>query len=97
MKRIADQSQHFLQSPRLVAELVGHSNIRKNDTVLDIGAGSGIISGILAGRCKQVVAYEPDTRLLPTLKQNLSYCEEIKILKKYRQDFCLILQKVTLQ
>ena len=79
MKRIADQSQHFLQSPRLVAELVGHSNIRKNDTVLDIGAGSGIISGILAGRCKQVVAYEPDTRLLPTLKQNLSKHQNVTI------------------
>lgn len=82
MKRLSDKSQHFLQSPRLVAELVGHSNIRKNDTVLDIGAGSGIIAGVLAGRCKQVLAYEPDTRLLPALRQNLAKHQNVTILNE---------------
>lgn len=54
MKRLAEYSQYFLQSPELVKELIGHSNIRKNDTVYDIGAGSGTISSVLAQRAKRV-------------------------------------------
>lgn len=51
MKRLHTYAQqHFLRSPRLVAELIGHSNIRKNDTVYDLGAGSGVIASVLARR-----------------------------------------------
>lgn len=82
MKRLTDSSQYFLHSPKLVAELIGHSNIRKNDTVIDIGAGSGIIAGLLAGRCKQVLAYEPDTRLLPNLHKNLTKYSNIDVINK---------------
>lgn len=61
MKRLADYSQNFLRSPKLVESLIARSNLTKNDIVYDIGAGSGIISSALAQKVKQVVAieYEP--------------------------------------
>lgn len=81
MSRLDTYSQHFLRSPRLVAELIGHSNIRKNDTVYDLGAGSGVITSVLARRCKRVVAVELEAGALAKLRQNTSSYDTIDIIK----------------
>lgn len=80
MARLHTYSQHFLRSPRLVAELIGHSNIRKNDTVYDLGAGSGVIASVLAGRCKRVMAIEIEPNALTTLRNNLGHVQNVTIL-----------------
>ncbi len=51
--------------------LIGHSNIKKRDVVIDIGAGSGVITSALAKRCRAVVAVEPDSQTAHKLRQNL--------------------------
>ena len=79
MTRNHAYAQHFLRNPQLVAELVGHSNIRKNDTVYDLGAGSGVIASVLAGRCKQVVAVEIEPEALFKLRQNLGHVDNVTI------------------
>ena len=79
MKRLNEYSQVYLRSPRLVAELIGHSNIRKNDLVLDIGAGTGIITAVLAGRCKTVYAIEPEPRAAQKLHQNTARFSNVKV------------------
>lgn len=80
MARNHTYAQHFLRSPQLVAELIGHSNIRKNDTVYDLGAGSGVIASVLAGRCKQVVAVEIEPEALFRLRQNLGHVDNVTII-----------------
>ncbi len=82
MARLHTHAQHFLRSPRLVAELVGHSNIRKNDLVYDLGAGSGVISSVLARRCREVVAVEIEPGTLKKLKTNLAHAGNVTILEK---------------
>ena len=72
MKRLDSYSQNFLRSPKLVESLILRSSLTKNDTVYDIGAGSGVISSVLASRVKQVVAVEYDARLAKTLRHNMS-------------------------
>ena len=84
MKRLDQYSQVYLRSPRLVAELIGHSNIRKNDLVLDIGAGVGIITAILAGRCKTVYAIEPENGAASKLRENTARFGNVKVVQ---QDF----------
>lgn len=81
MKRLDEFSQVFLRDPRLVVELVGHSNIRKNDLVLDIGAGSGVISGVLAGRCKMVYAIESEPRMAEKLRANTGKFSNVKVVQ----------------
>jgi len=71
MKRLHTYSQHFLRRPAFIKELVGHSNIRKNDVVYDLGAGSGAISAVLSTRCKRVVAVEVEPGTLAVLKRNM--------------------------
>lgn len=75
-----------MRSPRLVAELIGHSNIRKNDLVLDIGAGTGVIAAALARRCKMVYAIEPEPGAFAKLRQNTAEAPNIKAVS---QDFLL--------
>lgn len=75
-------AQHFLKSPRLVAELIGHSNLRKNDTVLDLGAGSGIIASVLARRVRDVIAVEIEPKTVELLRENLAKFENVKIVER---------------
>lgn len=87
MKRqVVTHSQHFLRNPRLIAELIGHSNIRRGDLVIDIGAGSGAITAVLAHRCRQVLAYENEPGALNKLKQNMRRHKNVKVIA---QDFLL--------
>ncbi len=79
MSRSHVHAQHFLRSPRLVAELVGHSNIRKNDVVYDLGAGSGVIASVLANRCKKVIAVEVEPTALRNLRKNLGNVLNVNI------------------
>lgn len=78
--------QHFLRNPRLVAELVGHSNIRKNDVVYDLGAGSGVITSVLARRCRQVVAVEVESRALELLRRNTAELANVTIIQNDIRD-----------
>lgn len=82
MVRSHTHAQHFLRSPRLVAELIGHSNIRKNDLVYDLGAGSGVITSVLARRAREVVAVEIEKEILPKLYANVGKLENVAILEK---------------
>ncbi len=83
-RQVATHSQHFLHNPRLIAELIGHSNIRRGDLVIDIGAGSGAITAVLARRCRQVLAYENEPGALNKLQQNMRRYKNVKVIA---QDF----------
>jgi 16S rRNA A1518/A1519 N6-dimethyltransferase RsmA/KsgA/DIM1 with predicted DNA glycosylase/AP lyase activity len=79
MQRAHTRSQNFLRSPAFAKELIGHTNIKKTDTVFDIGAGSGVVSSALAKKVAQVVAIEVDERLIPTLHKNLDGFDNVQI------------------
>lgn len=52
--------------------LIGHSNIKKRDLVVEIGAGSGVITSALSKRCRQVIAVETDHETAEKLRANLA-------------------------
>jgi 23S rRNA (adenine-N6)-dimethyltransferase len=79
MKRLANYSQYFLRKPQLIKELVGHSTIDRNDTVYDIGAGSGVIASVLAGRAKAVVAVEFEPRMAQKLRENMAQYSNVTV------------------
>ena len=84
-------SQHFLKSPRLALILIGHSNLKKRDTVIEIGAGSGVITSALAHRVKNVIAIEPDHETAQKLRQNLAKrnINNVEIIEKDFLDYDL--------
>lgn len=79
-------SQHFLRSPRFALFLIGHTNIKKRDLVIDIGAGSGVITVALSKRAREVWAVEPDTKTAAKLRENLKR-QKIENVKVFEQDF----------
>lgn len=81
MKRRHEYSQHFLRDQSLVNELIGHSNIKKTDTVIDIGAGSGIIAYALAPRAAQVIAIENEPQTAALLRDNVDMIDNITIVE----------------
>lgn len=79
-------SQHFLRSPRLALMLIGHSNLKKRDLVIEIGAGSGVITSALSHRVKKVIAVEPDPDTAQKLRENLKK-HQIENVEVVEQDF----------
>ncbi len=81
-RRVDTHSQHFLHKRTLIAELIGHSSIRARDTVIDIGAGSGAITSVLACRCASVIAYENEPNALKILQQNMTNVKNVTIVPR---------------
>ena len=84
-------SQHFLRSPRVALMLIGHSNLKKRDLVVEIGAGSGVITSALAHRVREVVAIEPDKVTAAKLRENLAKrgIDNVKVVEKEFKDYTL--------
>lgn len=89
MKRLTSHSQNFLRRPRLVKELIGHTTIKPTDTVIDIGAGSGIITSALATRAGNVISYEVDPRMAKKVRENVADHPHVRIIEQSFLDAAL--------
>ena len=61
--------QHLLRSEAIASELVAQVGIDHDDTVLEIGAGTGRLTRVLAQRAKLVLAVEIDPQFVLTLRR----------------------------
>lgn len=62
------RGRHFLRSSRLAAELVRAAGVGRGDLVLDLGAGTGVLTRALAGAGARVVPVEIDAELAAGLR-----------------------------
>lgn len=75
-------SQNFIKYPSLVAELLDASDLKRTDTVLEIGPGRGIITNQLLKRVSQVIVVEKDPILAGKLIELNNNSPKLKILPK---------------
>ncbi len=61
--------RHLLCSSSLAEEIVRDAGIRDGELVVDIGAGSGLLTRALLGVGARVVALEPDPRFVTRLRR----------------------------
>lgn len=75
-------SQNFIKYPTLVADLLDASDLKRTDTVLEIGPGHGIITNQLLKRVNQVIVVEKDPILAGKLIELNNNSPKLKILPK---------------
>src|SRR5262249_23565267 len=63
------RSQHFLRASGVAEELATLAGISRGDLVLEIGAGDGAITSVLARRAGYVIAHEVDSLLVSRLRE----------------------------
>jgi 16S rRNA (adenine1518-N6/adenine1519-N6)-dimethyltransferase len=61
--------QHFMLAAGAISKVVEAAELGGDETVLEIGAGIGVLTHRLAQAAKRVVAVEIDSRLLPALNE----------------------------
>jgi len=72
--------QHFLIDLNLMRLLVDSANISKNDIVLEVGCGTGSMTGALAEKAGQVIAVEFDSNLYKIAQKQLSSTENLQLI-----------------
>jgi len=79
--RHSARGQHFLRSSALAAEIVRAAGVRAADLVLDLGAGSGVLTRALARAGARVIAVELDPELADGLRARFEHVIEEDILR----------------
>ena len=73
--------QHFLLDDRLMERLADHASLGPQDVVLDVGAGLGFLTEILARRGCRVLAVEVDRKLIGVLEERLASFPNVEIIQ----------------
>ncbi len=72
--------QNFLHDPGALQKIVSCADIAPQETVLEIGAGTGTLTQALLGAGAPVIAVETDARLLPLLRATLPDTPQLRLL-----------------
>jgi len=64
--------QNFLLNQEFAHDLVKAADLKRNDTVLEIGPGHGAVTEVILNECSKVIAVEIDERFLKYLRNRFS-------------------------
>ena len=73
--------QHFLDSRRLAARLVADAGVHGRDRVVDLGAGTGVLTAALAHEAASVLAVEVDASLADRLANRFAALPNVTVLR----------------
>lgn len=72
--------QNFLHDPHALEKIAAAAELTPDDTVLEIGPGTGTLTEVLAQRAKRVIAVELDKRLRPILEQRIEPYPHVEVI-----------------
>ncbi|MFH1418573.1 MAG: 16S rRNA (adenine(1518)-N(6)/adenine(1519)-N(6))-dimethyltransferase RsmA [Planctomycetota bacterium] len=73
--------QHFLVDRNLMAKLLEAAQVEPEDCILEIGVGTGSLTGLLSARAGRVVAVEIDKRLFEVATEQLASSPNVTLLR----------------
>ena len=72
--------QNFLRDENVLRRIVEASEVTKEDTVLEIGPGTGALTAFLSESAGEVIAVEIDKKLIPVLEESVGQRENVRII-----------------
>jgi len=73
--------QSFAIDRRFLEKMAKYAELNRSDVVLDVGAGLGFLTEILAEKAGEVIAIEVDANLVRALRNRLNVFKNVKIIK----------------
>ncbi|MBS7658699.1 MAG: 16S rRNA (adenine(1518)-N(6)/adenine(1519)-N(6))-dimethyltransferase RsmA [Candidatus Bathyarchaeia archaeon] len=61
--------QHFILNKEVLLKLIEYAKVNSKDVVLEVGAGLGNLTELIAAKAKKVIAVEKDSRFTKILKE----------------------------
>ncbi|MBI4252680.1 ribosomal RNA small subunit methyltransferase A [Candidatus Uhrbacteria bacterium] len=74
------RGQHILNDGNVLKKIVSAAAIQPTDTVVEIGAGTGNLTVLLARRARRVIAIEIDNDLIPILRERCKDYPNVEII-----------------
>jgi 16S rRNA (adenine1518-N6/adenine1519-N6)-dimethyltransferase len=72
--------QNFLIDRRVLGKIIESAEIKKDDTILEVGPGIGTLTRVLAEKAGKVIAIEKDEKMIEILKETLSDYKNVEII-----------------
>jgi 16S rRNA (adenine1518-N6/adenine1519-N6)-dimethyltransferase len=72
--------QNFVIDGSLLQRLLSYASIKSGDVILEVGAGFGFLTRLLAEKCKRVIAIEVDRNLVKVLETQLNDLENVELI-----------------
>ncbi|CAD5211628.1 unnamed protein product [Bursaphelenchus okinawaensis] len=66
-----DKGQHILKNPGIVNAIVEKSALKPTDLVMEVGPGTGNLSVKILEKCKKLIAFEVDPRMVAEVKKRV--------------------------
>jgi 16S rRNA (adenine1518-N6/adenine1519-N6)-dimethyltransferase len=70
--------QHFLTDRRVLQRILAAASLSSADTVIEVGAGKGVLTRALASAAGRVIAVEIDEALCDHLRRRLTACPNVE-------------------
>ena len=74
--------QNLLTDEACLNRIVEAAGISKDDTVIEIGTGTGILTMELAKKAKKVITFEIDKRIVEIAREYLKDCANVEIINE---------------
>lgn len=74
--------QNFLTNKKVIDEIVEGADITKEDLVIEIGPGIGVLTAAAAEKAGKVIAIEIDTNLVTILGETLAEFDNVKVINE---------------
>jgi 16S rRNA (adenine1518-N6/adenine1519-N6)-dimethyltransferase len=73
--------QHWLVDRRILGRIARAANFTPDDTVVEIGAGTGLLTELLARRASRLIAVEVDPELAAALQERFRSRDNVSVLE----------------
>jgi 16S rRNA (adenine1518-N6/adenine1519-N6)-dimethyltransferase len=73
--------QSFLQDQNITNKIIEFADIQPDETIVEIGAGLGIMTSLMAAKARRVIALDVDPEMIQILKERLQGLDHVQVIK----------------